>query len=1313
MIVDDEHLISIPIDDKSIIINAEGSIWDGKRSIEHQLDIHINDLYLQTDQYSTLDVMNGIYYVMSCRIRGGKMLHLDETLSYRLIKSLISVCSLVTDQHSNKYNRRFPFSSHHVEFREEAKIAFELLLEFIIEVRECRDALGTMDIYEIKYKLKLDKRIMEAAEELATETKTLETETKASEIRTRMDDFTTAIELLVFLTTNYQHFSDWKEFFNPNQITKTRSILEKVGFFDLNKPLISISSSLASSPSPFSFPASSTILHPSTEIKEALEEGEGGGREKGQEINEIKNEMQMGMRFGMGKKRKSLPPPNALYFDRTPQRVFEMFNCNPETGLQEDQVLEYRHHYGTNELPKRPTKSIFIIIFDQMKDFMIILLLITMIISALVDWPHISSTIVLGLVVLFNVVIGSWQEWKTGKSLLVLQKFTTLTAKVLRSGQERIIDSKDLVCGDLVFLGEGDAIPADLRLVKANKLKVVEASLTGESDSICKSTKTIRVKSRRLVITKCEGNAFMGSSVSHGTGQGIVVRTGIHTEIGQINMILAMNDNHGQEKDKEGNKGIGMGIIPNKRNEKRDSGGGQEQQLSSLQKNLNSLGKQLVILAMILCAIVAIVGIAHGHEIMEMLKISVSLGVSVIPEGLVAVMTLTVAIGISRLAKEKVLIRKAQKIEVLGAVTTICVDKTGTITEGRMRVESVKVANKELENICLAMAAGCCTVSLVDGKLIGDNTEIAIVEESKKRGIETLSKTRIFEIPFDSDRRMMSIVYPPNKEIRNMANAIKMTRENGNEIKETINGNGNGKDSKNDTLDNSDFIVLVKGACESVLVKCQYHLNESKIVTRIDKKFIDYIVEAENFLSDQGLRVLAIACKSIDKSTIPSSSFSLFEISPSKNEKNLNSNSNAININIGENGNKNENSHENSEKVDNDNDSQIMEEIIESNLIFIGLIGLLDPPRTDITRVIDECKRAHIKLCMITGDHARTAIAIAKMVGILDFKDFNLDSENRIMKGIELDLLSEEALLALWPFPTVFARVTPQNKLAIVRALRKRGECVIMTGDGVNDAPAIKLADVGIAMGQSGTQLAKDAADIILMNDSFSTIILAIRYGRTIYENLIKFMVYLLSCNSAELWTVITATILNVNVPFSATNILWANLIADIPPSLSLGLERDEQELIAIMNEPPRKRKGILGIREWILILGEGILLAMITIACYLRPWRKIEEHGWSLIERRSEAFFILTGLQLILALFSRSTSKSAFVVGFLGNKWLLFMTGLSFIFLIAGHYIPYLNSSLELVPIREESWIYFTCSAIIVIIGVEMLKFIIRRLPK
>lgn len=794
-------------------------------------------------------------------------------------------------------------------------------------------------------------------------------------------------------------------------------------------------------------------------------------------------------------------PPQTLYFDKNPEQLAEMFGTNIETGLPSSRIAELVHHYGPNKLPSPPRESPLLMLWTQLTDFMVLILIAAAIAQFATD--DIKSGVVLLIVVVMNVTIGFVQEYKANKALEALLSLSVPKARVIRDGKQEEVDSSLLVPGDIVVLEEGDAVPADLRLAEVAQLEIIEIILTGEALGIPKSIRTIRKRTRRLPLGECKGNAFMTTVVARGRGKGIVVRTGNNTEIGKISSAIT--------------------AAPKRK--------------TSLQIKLAKLGKWLVALSIFLCALIVVIGVAYKRDAVDMVKIGISLAVSVIPEGLVAVVTVTMALGVVRMAKRNAIVRKLPSVETLGSVNTICSDKTGTLTEGKMGTAELwtsdnslftftestnmdpKVGNArkhkyfslpdaladptdpklhdaearaEAHNIPKAldgvpthlfagiMAAGLCNNSNIvwdeetkGWKLIGDPTEVAMIVAAQKAGFsrewfqDTVGMKKIGEYAFDryvwnlalevdlelmpspcSDRKLMSVIYEQSE-------------------------------TKGPGFAPNTTFVLTKGAPEGVLQKSSHYLPPSSDVKNVFKylqevqpepmsdAFAELVSQKASLMASGGLRVLALAMR---------------RVTPEEGQEIINAKK---------------------------------ESAAEQKLTFIGLIGLIDPAKAGVKEAVATCKRAGIKVVMITGDHIATASAIAKQLGILDP---SRTSTSRAMKGYEIDLLSEEQLAALKPLPVVFARVSPDNKLKIVRALQSRGFSTAMTGDGVNDAPAIKQADVGVAMGISGTEITKQAADIVLADDNFSTIVEAVREGRGVFDNIQKFVVYLLSCNGAEIF---------------------------------------------------------------------------------------------------------------------------------------------------------------------------------------------------
>ncbi|KAJ3019984.1 P-type ATPase [Thoreauomyces humboldtii] len=953
-------------------------------------------------------------------------------------------------------------------------------------------------------------------------------------------------------------------------------------------------------------------------------------------------------------------PPQALYFDKNVVQLAEMFGTSIETGLTSAKIEELTDFYGSNQLPTPPRESVFRMLWTQVTDFMVLILIAAAVAQFATSDPK-AGTVLL-IVVVMNVTIGFVQEYKANKALEALLSLTVPKATVLRDGKKEIVDSAVLVPGDIVVLEEGDAIPADLRLCEVAQLEVIEIILTGEALGVPKSTRTIRKRARRLPLGDCKGNAFMTTVVARGRAKGIVVRTGNNTEIGRISKAIT--------------------AAPKRK--------------TILQIKLARLGKWLVALSIGLCALIIVIGILYKQDTLEVIKVGVSLAVSVIPEGLVAVVTVTMALGVVRMARRNAIVRKLPSVETLGSVNIICSDKTGTLTEGKMgtaqlwtsdnalftfthstdmdpNVGNARVGaylpldealadpkstaydednvtggrdlSKTLEDMPSHLLAGTMASSLCNNssiswnedakawKMIGDPTEVAMIIAAQKVGFprewfqDSLGLKKIGEYAFDSDRKLMSVICQQSE-----------------------------KSSIANTFPPSTSFVFTKGAPEGVLSKSTHYLPPSPPGSRdplaflndmtpepMTDAFVELVSHKASTMASRGLRVLALAMRKVSPAEAQ-------EIILAKKES-----------------------------------------AAERELVFIGLIGLIDPAKAGVKESVEICRRAGIRVVMITGDHIATASAIAKQLGILDPARA---AASRAMKGYEIDLLSEEQLAALKPFPVVFARVSPDNKLKIVKALQSKGFSVAMTGDGVNDAPAIKQADVGVAMGISGTEITKQAADIVLADDNFSTIVDAVREGRGVFDNIQKFVVYLLSCNSAEIFLFLICAIINEPTPFTTIQILWANIIADVPPAMSLGVEPHELD---IMSRRPRSQtEGVLTVPSSLLVLSQGFMMAGLTFGTYMIS----RDHGvggaTTLEQQRSLAFMVLTVMQLTQSFFARSISISVFRTGVTGNRWLVAAWFFSFACLLLGTYLPGFSDLLGLENIGGPGWgIVFACVAI------------------
>ncbi|KAJ2161890.1 hypothetical protein GGF46_001081 [Coemansia sp. RSA 552] len=982
-------------------------------------------------------------------------------------------------------------------------------------------------------------------------------------------------------------------------------------------------------------------------------------------------------------------PPPALYFDRTVDKLVAMFVTDIVRGLRSDQVDERRAFYGRNELPRPVRRAWWLIVWDQLTDLMI-LMLCAAIVATAVDGEW-KSSIVLAVVVVLNTIVGAWQEIKAGKALSALENLGSASAQVVRDGTLEPIDAVDLVPGDVVEIGEGETVPADLRLTSCAQLEIVESVLTGESVGVIKDPRAIKVRTRQLPLGDCKGNAFMSTLVAHGRGRGVVIRTGTRTEIGKIS--VAINRSAATVRK------------------------------TPIQKKLTRLGLWLVVLALSLCAVIVVCGVAWGRRFVPIFITGISLAVSVIPEGLVAVTTVTMALGVRRMARRNALMRTLPAVETLGGVTTICSDKTGTLTEGKMGLSELVDARRvpftvtcstsrdpgEGEIVCadttgstkyrtaaadvaFAACALCNNAEVwfdeaaAEWTSLGDPTEVALTIAAQKAGLRKAAAVGsptplvfLVENAFDSDRKRMSVVY----------------------------------DVPSAAVDGKRCVItLAKGAPEEILSVCSRRLTEAPGFLNHDDSLAASIVgclcnnteplspaqmqeagETCEQMAARGLRVLAMAAKVTY----------LDAAAPV-------------------------------------NDDTLGLAWAEDDLVFAGLAGLIDPPRAGIVDSIRRCHDAGIKVIMITGDHIRTATAIAESIGIVRE---DRPSTQRMISGAELDLLSDEAAARLDPFPTVFARVSPENKIRIVRALQQAGHVTAMTGDGVNDSAAVKAADIGVAMGLGGTDLTKQAADMVLLDDNFTTIVAAVEEGRRIFDNIAKFILYLLSCNTAEIVLFLFAAVLNLDLPFTTIMILWANIIADIPPALSLGMDPPESNIMA---RPPRNpRQGVLTRSTTLVLVIQAFFMASVTFAVFLvavltpfgltvlqsyddsQPDTYVpsifkngdpevnadDNQSPHIAGARSIAFGVLTALQLNQAFLSRSIDASLFHTGLSANKWMVGCVLLSFALYILGVYTPGLNDWLELVPLGWEAWLVIFGAVVLQVVFSELVKLVLRTISR
>ena len=891
------------------------------------------------------------------------------------------------------------------------------------------------------------------------------------------------------------------------------------------------------------------------------------------------------------------------WFNKTSQEVEQELKTDYQKGLSSSQVQENMKKYGLNELQEKKKDSLLKKFLEQFKDFSIIVLIIAAIVSGVVGVAQgegFTDTIIILIVVILNAVIGVAQESKAEKSLEALKKLSSHASKVIRNGKEQVIPARELVPGDLVIIETGDYIAADLRIIEAVNLKSQEASLTGESVPVEKITE--KIAGNEIGIGDRKNMLFSSSLITYGRGKAIVVNTGMNTEVGKI-----------------------AGMLDNA-----------EKQETPLQQKLNDLGKTLGIACLAICAVIFVIGLLQGKEIIDMFMTAVSLAVAVIPEGLVAVSTIVLAIGVQKMVKKHAIVKKLPAVETLGSSTVICSDKTGTLTQNKMTVEKV-FCDDELQDVKkvnttedfkkLVYNCMLCNDSrlLEDGQLAGDPTETALVDMAFKLDYEQSiyrENPRVEEVPFDSERKLMTTV---NKK--------------------------NGK-----------YIVYTKGGVDELLKCCNSFLYKGEIRTSINN-YAKWIRENNEKMAKDALRVLAFAYKELDHM-------------PSKTEM----------------------------------------KTIESDLTFIGMVGMIDPPRIEAKKAVEKCKKAGIKTVMITGDHKVTAVAIAKKLGIL--KD-----ESEALTGTELEKMTDEELTKNVRKYSVYARVSPEHKVRIVKAWQANGEVVAMTGDGVNDSPALKTADIGCAMGKVGTEVAKEAADVILTDDNFATIVSAVEEGRRIYDNILKVIQFLLSCNVGEVIVLLLATLfapqigqwfgisditmIQVLLPI---HILWINLVTDTFPALALAFDPANKDIMD--RKPVKRNEGIFTKGRTFRIIYQGLMIGLLTLAAYLIGLGTTHTaiDGLTLEQTKIEvgqtmAFIVLAFSELIHVFNIRDNKNSIFKTGILGNGALILAILASALLMVVILFIPQLRTIFSIPILPSDNIIETIVLVLSPIIIVEIMK--------
>lgn len=861
-----------------------------------------------------------------------------------------------------------------------------------------------------------------------------------------------------------------------------------------------------------------------------------------------------------------------MWHSSSVEEIAKNLKTNINIGLPDDEVQKRFERYGPNNLKEKKKESIFVKFIKQFNDFMIITLIIAAIISAVVsklngEADYIDSIIIVAIVI-FNAIMGLVQEQKAEKSLEALKKMTAPNAKVRRNGRVQEIDATLVVPGDIVILEAGNYVPADCRLINSYNLKIEESALTGETIPSLKDSSKI-LKENTAMGDLCN-MVFATTIVVNGHGEAIVVETGMNTRVGKI---------------------AGM-IIEDESPE------------TPIQKKLAEVGKILAIACIIICVLIFVIGIFKKIPIIEMFMTSVGLAVAAIPEGLPAIVTIMLSIGVTKMAKKNSIIRKLPAVETLGSSSVICSDKTGTLTQNKMTVTEVRNcfgrANSNERKFILELGTMCTdtTEERINGKLgfVGEATEVAISNAAMEEGVSKSflydEMKRINDIPFDSKRKMMT----------------------------TIHKYGNG------------YRIITKGAPDVLLKRCSNCYSGGQIVPIFSKK--DDINEQNNQMTEKALRVIAVAYKDVEK--LP-------------------------------------------EMQD-----------VEKDLIFCGLIGMIDPPREGVKEAVRTCRRAGIKTVMITGDHLQTAKAIAKELGILKRGDLAIDGET-------LERMSQHELEQNIMDYSVFARVSPEHKVRIVKAFQSTGAVVAMTGDGVNDAPALKNADIGIAMGKGGTDVAKNAADMILLDDNFVTIVEAVKQGRNIYDNIKKAIHFLISTNIGEIVTIFFGLVLGIKSPLLAIQLLWINLVTDSLPAIALGLEKEEENIMSRLPRNPKKNLFADGL--WWKIIIEGSMLGMFTLLAF-----SIGNRLYSVEVGRTMAFLTLGILELVHS-FNIKSEESIFKIGVLENKYLVGALVLGVILQVIVVVVSPLAQVFSLVPLTGMQWLYTILIAVAPIPIVEIQK--------
>ncbi len=871
------------------------------------------------------------------------------------------------------------------------------------------------------------------------------------------------------------------------------------------------------------------------------------------------------------------------WHQQNPEEVMEKLGSSPQ-GLAAAEVQNRQREYGPNELAETAQKTLFMMLLDQFKDFMILVLIAAAVISGIIG--EASDTIAIIVIVVLNAVIGFMQEYRAEKAMELLRKMAAHSALVMRDGNPATIPATQLVPGDVVILEAGKIVPADMRLLEASQLKIEEAPLTGESLPAEKHAKPL--PDEHLPVGDRKNMAYKGTIVTYGRGRGVVTATGMSTELGKIATMLQ----------------------------------DEEESRTPLQKRLAAFGQKLALAVLAICTVIFAIGVLRGEPPLLMLLTAISLAVAAIPEALPAVVTISLALGAKKMVRQNALIRKLPAVETLGSVTYVCSDKTGTLTLNRMTVEEVytggsllpadKVEPGSNRELFTALALSNDADTDASGTVLGDPTEVALHLMARQAGFDKKALEqdlpRVAEIPFDSDRKCMTTFHkiPPSHPFAK-------------------DGEGN-------------FVSFTKGAIDVLLGKAALATKEGVAPFAAGE-----LERVNDRMATDGLRVLGIAMRTWD--TLP------VDMSP---------------------------------------------EQVEADFTILGLVGMMDPPREEAREAVHLCRTAGIRPVMITGDHPLTATSIAARLGILEKGD------DGVMVGRELEQLSLEEFEKRVEHIRVYARVAPEQKLKIIKALQDKGQFVAMTGDGVNDAPALKRADIGVAMGITGTDVSKEAADMILLDDNFATIVKAVKEGRRIFDNIRKFIKYTMTSNSGEIWTIFLAPFLGLPIPLLPIHILWINLVTDGLPGLALAAEPAAK---GVMERPPRHpAESIFAQGLGTHIIWVGLLMGGVTL--FTQAWfLKTEQAHW-----QTMVFTVLCLSQMGHVLAIRSERESLFSQGIFSNKPLVGAFLLTFILQMATIYVPQLHTIFKTTPLTFGELTVTLALSSVVFIAVEIEKFVKRR---